>query len=535
MAALEAGKSKSRQRPHPVGQVDGHAAVEHAHLGQVLLEPLLIARRAVQGRVLLNAVQGHQVVDQAYVGQVVAAQPQEAAGQAVQPERPHRGETVAAEPQIRLLFPAPPEHAQMGVVQFVRQVAHHLFRVKIAEPQPMRRGRTGGDKQRQKMLDDFDRQIAEVFFNAAALGRLKRAAEQAAAQGDVGAVVGQRGGTGVGQDHQVVGDHARLLELGNGVELAARQGPVAEAHVGPFALAPLPARQAGVEEQLAVELVGNQVVEPFLPGRRVRGQVHSAGLAVVPQAEFPIGVVDEQLQQKKAAAGFAGNGAAGQFVVVAAAQGEAGDLGRAVVADQVVHQPFAGSAQERVVATRQFAVIDRVGQGEFQQIADRDPQPGFAFFGKEEPVLVLSGGAVRVGLVGQQIALENGGGVFAQQPAGKAHPGIFPDLLFSLVEEGVEIGEQMGAEVAAPGAQDKVLVGVGLDHGYRQIHVLFGALHRRLKLVLHPHCGVGPGKGAQSGGLEDLPSEQVGAGGKIAGRVLFGARGEGNGHAVAVC
>ncbi len=82
----------------------------------------------------------------------------------------------------------------------------------------------------------------------------------------MGAVVGQRGGTGVGQDHQIVDDDARLLQLGDSVELAARQSSVAEPHVLLFGFAPLPAGQAGVEKQFAVELIGDQIVELVFVG-----------------------------------------------------------------------------------------------------------------------------------------------------------------------------------------------------------------------------------------------------------------------------
>ncbi len=167
MPALKAGKTIGRQGAHPIGQVNGHAAVEDTHLGQIPLELLLVAQHAVQGRTLLDALQGHEIIDQADIGQIVAAQPQKPAGQTVEPERSQPGEAVAAEPQIRLFLPAPPEHAQMGVVEFVRQVSQHLFRVEIAEAEAMGRRRAGGDKERQEMLDDLDHQVTEVFFKTA--------------------------------------------------------------------------------------------------------------------------------------------------------------------------------------------------------------------------------------------------------------------------------------------------------------------------------------------------------------------------------
>ena len=195
------------------------------------------------------------------------------------------------------------------------------------------------------MLDDLDHQIAVIFFHHRPFLAAKTLAEQAAAQGDMGAVVGQRGRGGVGQHHQVVDNDPRLLELADGVELAARQGAVAEPHVLLLHLPPLPARQTGVEEQFAIELVGDQLVELFLPKGRIGRHVHVAALAMEFQGKVTIGKIDEQLQQQEAAAGFAGGLATGQLPVFALTERETDDLRRGVVADQVFHQLFAGVAQ----------------------------------------------------------------------------------------------------------------------------------------------------------------------------------------------
>ena len=480
--SLETGKAVVRHIAHPAGQVDGHAVVEHAHLEQVALEPLLVADPAVQGRAPVHPGQGHQVVEQADVGQVVAAQAEHPAEQAVQPGRAERGQAVAATAVGRLLLPAPPEHAQVAGLQFMRQVAEHLFRVELVEGDPKGRGGAGGDEQRQEMLDDLDHQVALVLLGAVVAGLADPAGEQPAAQGDVGAVVGQRGGRGVGQDHQVVDDDARFAQPGDGVQLAARQGLVTERHVRLLLLAPVPAGQAGVAEQLAVELVGDQVVESFLPGRRVGRQVEVAGLAVVGEGKGLVGELDEQLQQEELAARFGGSGPTGQGGGPPAGEHEGGDLGRAVVADEMAHHPFAGVAQG---GERARIPAEGLGQGQLEQVTDRQPQPDLAVVAQVQLAGVGAQRAVCFGFVGAQVRGQGGGRVGGEQAAGKTHPGVFPDAVGAVVEEFVQVGEGGRRQVAPAGAEHEVLVVARAADGQGQVHPVPAPLDGHLELVLH--------------------------------------------------
>ena len=86
-------------------------------------------------------------------------------------------------------------------------------------------------------------------------GILHQAGEPAAAQTDMGAVVGQTDVGGVGQHHQVVGDDACFPELDDRIELAAGEHRVAQVHVAMLGLAFIPAGQARTHEQGTIETV----------------------------------------------------------------------------------------------------------------------------------------------------------------------------------------------------------------------------------------------------------------------------------------
>ena len=92
----------------------------------------------------------------------------------------------------------------------------------------------------------------------------------------MGAVVGKTGIGGIGQDNQVVGDDAGVFQFADGVELAARQGPVAEIHIPVFLLATVPAGETGAHEEMTVVSDRHDFVEFFLPVRGMGGVVEQA-------------------------------------------------------------------------------------------------------------------------------------------------------------------------------------------------------------------------------------------------------------------
>ena len=74
--------------------------------------------------------------------------------------------------QIGFFPPASPEHAQVGVIEFMGQKTEDLFRMKIGKIDTIWGGGVGGDEKRQEMLDDLDRQIAHILFHSRGETRL---------------------------------------------------------------------------------------------------------------------------------------------------------------------------------------------------------------------------------------------------------------------------------------------------------------------------------------------------------------------------
>lgn len=54
----------------------------------------------------------------------------------------------------------------MGVIELVGKKTKHFFRVKIFKIKAIGRGGAGTNQQRQKVLNDFNGQIAEIFSTA---------------------------------------------------------------------------------------------------------------------------------------------------------------------------------------------------------------------------------------------------------------------------------------------------------------------------------------------------------------------------------
>ena len=194
----------------------------------------------------------------------------------------------------------------------------------------------------------------------------------------------------------------------------------------------------------------------------------------------------------------------------------------------MIHQLLAGPEENRIGKACLTILTESIGQGEFEQIADRYPQPRLTLAEKEKAGAVPPCRPGRVGLVGQEVAVQHRGGVFAQETTGEADPGILPDPVVLVTQEGVQIVEQMGAEIAAPGPQGQVFVVVRFDNGNRQVHSRPVALHRYLEFVLHADGGVGSGKRVFAAGVENLLPEMFGLPGKFA--LVEGRNKGGKGH-----
>ena len=65
-------------------------------------------------------------------------------------------------------------------------------------------------------------------------------------------------------------------------------------------------------------------------------------------------------------------------------------------------------------------------QGQFEKIADRDPDEGFSPPGKNEFFNIVTLGAIGIPLVGQKVISKDFFGLSAQQGPRKPDPAIFP-------------------------------------------------------------------------------------------------------------
>lgn len=191
--------------------------------------------------------------------------------------------------------------------------------------------------------------------------------------------------------------------------------------------------------------------------------------------------------------------------------------------DQVGHDPDGCLAQERGLGLRP---IHRLGQGEFEQVADGDAQPLFAALAEKEAVGVASHRPFRVRFVGQQVVRQDQAGMFAEQPAGKPDPGVLPDSRPPALEEGVKFTEHVRGQIAAPGPSGEVAVVSGVEDGLDQIHRRGPALHRHLELVFHANAHVRAEEGLDAGARQPLLAQ----GGSIDFTGGQGVGGEGNGH-----
>ena len=367
------------------------------------------------------------------------------------------------------------------------------------------------------MFGDFNDQIPQVFFMGRGESRgriLEQTGELAAAQADVGAVVGQAGAGGLGHDHQIGGDDAGLPEFGDGVEPAAGKHLVAQVHVAVLLLPPGPARQAGTHEQFPIKAVRDQPVQFLLgPGGRGREKEFHL-LAVAAELELLLGMLDEPLGKEEADEGFPGQfgtdapGPAGTYRV----EGE--DFRGGVVVEKMAHHPFPGDAHQGMEPA---LGADDVGQGELEQIAHRHPHKGFSIHLHPETVGVAALGGGGIGLVGFEIGPENMAGVGVEPLFGKTDPGVFPGTPLPLGQEAFQIRGLAGGKLPGPGPADEVLVIIGGFNGFDQIHARIGAGDRGLEFVFRAGGDVPGGKGQ---GLHELRlvapgnAQQSGQGGR---------------------
>src|SRR5665647_1986694 len=98
----------------------------------------------------------------------------------------------------------------------------------------------------------------------------------------------------------------------------------------------------------------------------------------------------------------------------------------------MIHQPDTGLAQDWIRSVR---LADSFCQRKFEQVTDRDPQPGLTLAAKEKMVDILAQRSLQAGFIGEQIVGQDRGGVFSQQASGKTDPGILPDLSLIHISE----------------------------------------------------------------------------------------------------
>ncbi|OPZ07187.1 MAG: hypothetical protein BWZ10_02874 [candidate division BRC1 bacterium ADurb.BinA364] len=352
-------------------------------------------------------------------------------------------------------------------------------------------GGIGSDEQRQEMLGDFDRQIAEVLFRGGVEAGGARIgghlAQHAAAQRDMDAVVGQADVRQRGHDDQVVGDDAAVAQFRHGAQLAPRKRAMAQAHVFALRFAAIPARQAGAHEQIAIKRVGNALVELLLPQRRRGREKHGRALAERAQAEGRVGVLRQQMGEEKTLGRFARHGFAH-----AAFRGEPRNVkrmrfGRSVVAEEMIQQAFADAAGGRVPIGH---LAHAVRQRQFDRVADGNPQGVFAAITKQKVMPVGARRAERIALVGRQIGAQGSFGKGVELGDRKANPAVFPYPAGRIAQIGFQIGERFPRGVARQGALDQIGIIVGFAYRLRKVRIGGLADHGGLQLGFASGGGV---------------------------------------------
>ncbi len=270
----------------------------------------MISGGSVQGRTAVGRQQTNQVIEQPVVRHEVAAEPEDPAegtGEQIRAERRHR---LAEDRNVGLSFPAPPEHPEMGIVQFMREETESFLRMEITECQPVGCCAVCTDEQRQEMLGYLYGQVSELLFMVRSeSGRriAERCCKPAAADTEMGTVVGEADIRHIGKNNKVCRDDARFAQFCHSIELAARQHLVAELHVAVLLFALVPAGQAGTHEQLPVETVGDKVIQFFLAHGRVGREIYFCFLAALGKSECLVRICYEQLRKEKAKRGFPGD------------------------------------------------------------------------------------------------------------------------------------------------------------------------------------------------------------------------------------
>ena len=345
MAPLEAGESHGGKIAQLVEEVDRHLAVEDPHVGQVMPQPVAAPQGPVERRAMVGAHQADEIIDQPEIGDEIPLHPEQAADHPVEPLRAERGDRPAERGEVRLFLPAAPDHAEMGVIKLMGEEAERPFRMEVGISQPVGCRAVAADEQGEKMLGHLDGQIAHLFFVRRGKARRRvgeSGSELPAPEADVRAVVGEAHIGDIGEHHQVVGDDPRLPQLGDPVELAARQDLVAELHVAEFFLSPVPAGEAGAHEQFPVEGVGDMPVELFLANRGVGRGIDHGPLPACGEGEALIGVHHQELRQEQAFGCFTGNGPPHAGFGPEGNHLEGKGFRRGVVVQEVAHEPLSG-------------------------------------------------------------------------------------------------------------------------------------------------------------------------------------------------
>lgn len=193
-----------------------------------------------------------------------------------------------------------------------------------------------------EMLDELRRQIAGALLittskSAAAITQRRRQAP--APQSHVRSIVGQAEAARAGQHHKIVVDDARLSQLAQDVQLAAREDLVTEVHIPLLLFAASPAGEARRHEELAVKGIRDAFVQFVLPLWRQRGGIDQSPLSVAEQIESILRVSRQQLGEKKSFGGLLTGGLTHSSAAATARQIERARLWPCIIADERSAEP----------------------------------------------------------------------------------------------------------------------------------------------------------------------------------------------------
>ena len=236
----------------------------------------------------------------------------------------------------------------------------------------------------------------------------------------------------------------------------------------------------------------------------MRSQAHLSFLAPGAQFKLLVRVHRQKLDQEQPPQGFLGQRPSQAHAGVRADGMERKGFGRSVVVQEMPHEPLARAPDGGVRLT---CATDRVGQGEFEQIAYRNADAAHAVALDLEPTGIRAMGAA-FPFVGVEVPIEDFAGIWRHEIRGKVHPTVFPGIVAISGQVVLNVPHQTLGGIPGGGAPREVLEVIGLLHSSRQVNLFARTVHHRQQFVLGAGRRIADPKRQRSGRFASLPNLQ---------------------------